>query len=473
MENTHSIIRAQTKPSDTAKKLQQRAKTIFQSKSKQRNFRSTFTPPKQFSFSQQQLKYLKVKSDECLTNIFITISNNIGSAWMSTIRKKKYVHLPHIFGQAAMKCTVLPLGFNTCEEPNQDCVCDLKSCKVNTDEPWKLFQGCWHSFHEQCLNGSPFCPICQVFLKAQTEEMGNIAKNAIFNLQPDIPTQSVIQESEEETSTETVPSDLHALDVTVEGLKKKISKLTPLLKPLHQHRHKLPVISPTSTTIAKTSSSTEPQRHPLQEVQNFVQQQKDQDKSISGTTEWLLPSNICQTKINGKPMASNACTIIASLWCRKFLLNKVSLPLVEGGIDEFVDSYKQTIFTGNELYGQLHLPCYQPNLEVQDVVNRIKDLKLKILLDIGFFTVHDLRAEPMKMLQIKPNKKAGVLIIPPATSVVVLMDKDQIAIFDSHQHGVKGGLVLLCDAKNIDSILNYLGKTQTLRGCNFARLGLA
>ena len=35
VENTHSIIRAQTQPSDTADKLQQRAKGIFQSKTKQ------------------------------------------------------------------------------------------------------------------------------------------------------------------------------------------------------------------------------------------------------------------------------------------------------------------------------------------------------------------------------------------------------------------------------------------------------
>lgn len=72
-------------------------------------------------------------------------------------------------------------------------------------------------------------------------------------------------------------------------------------------------------------------------------------------------------------------------------------------------------------------------------------------------------------------KEAGVLIIPPANSVAVLMENDQIAIFDSHQHGDKGaGLVLLCGSENIDSILDYLvGKTQTLRGSNFARLGLA
>ena len=52
VENTHSIIRAQTQPCDTAETLRQRAKRIFRSKSKQVHFRSNFTPPKQFSFSQ-------------------------------------------------------------------------------------------------------------------------------------------------------------------------------------------------------------------------------------------------------------------------------------------------------------------------------------------------------------------------------------------------------------------------------------
>ena len=37
VENTHSILRAQTKPSDTADELRKKAKAIFQSKEKQSN----------------------------------------------------------------------------------------------------------------------------------------------------------------------------------------------------------------------------------------------------------------------------------------------------------------------------------------------------------------------------------------------------------------------------------------------------
>ena len=59
VENTHSILRSQTKGSDTADELRKKAKSIFQSKDKQSHFRSFFTTPKQFSFSHNQLRFLK------------------------------------------------------------------------------------------------------------------------------------------------------------------------------------------------------------------------------------------------------------------------------------------------------------------------------------------------------------------------------------------------------------------------------
>ena len=57
VENTHSVICAQTKPADMAEKLQQS------------KLQAHLTPPKQFNFSLQQLKYLKFKCAEFLTNI--------------------------------------------------------------------------------------------------------------------------------------------------------------------------------------------------------------------------------------------------------------------------------------------------------------------------------------------------------------------------------------------------------------------
>ena len=57
VENTHGILRSQTKVSDTANELRKKTKSIFQSKDKQSHFRSFFTTPKQSSFPHNQLRF--------------------------------------------------------------------------------------------------------------------------------------------------------------------------------------------------------------------------------------------------------------------------------------------------------------------------------------------------------------------------------------------------------------------------------
>ena len=47
-----------------------------------------------------------------------------------------------------------------------------------------------------------------------------------------------------------------------------------------------------------------------------------------------------------------------------------------------------------------------------------------------------------------------------------------LALFESHQDGNKGGLVLLCNLEEFDLMLNYLEKSQNLCGSNFAEHGL-
>jgi len=108
VENTHSILRAQTKSSDSASQLSQKAKSIFESKSRQTNFRSVFTPPKNFSFSQSQLQFLKAKCAKFLTTIIEAIVKN---PWSSEFVNNKKVVLPNVFGKDPVKMTVLPLGY--------------------------------------------------------------------------------------------------------------------------------------------------------------------------------------------------------------------------------------------------------------------------------------------------------------------------------------------------------------------------
>ncbi|CAB3986625.1 Hypothetical predicted protein [Paramuricea clavata] len=185
-------------------------------------------------------------------------------------------------------------------------------------------------------------------------------------------------------------------------------------------------------------------RQPLQEVQNLVndvvqqeppQQSQQPQQNTNGIIEWLFPTSIYQTQIGGRPMASNAWTIIASMWCRTFLLKTLVIPSNKSDIRAMTSSYKQTILNGNLLYQGSNLPHDQPNLEVRDVVNKIKDLNLQILHDLGFFNVDDIKETFVQMLQ-GGKRHAGVLIIPPANSVAIFTDNGNLAVFDSHQHGI-------------------------------------
>ena len=79
VENTHSILRAQTKPSDSADELRKKAKQIFASKEEQATFRSAFTSTSRFSFSQNQLQVLKVKSPTMTKLILVKWKFNYSS----------------------------------------------------------------------------------------------------------------------------------------------------------------------------------------------------------------------------------------------------------------------------------------------------------------------------------------------------------------------------------------------------------
>lgn len=183
VENTHSILRAQTNASDTAEQLRKKAKTIFQSKESQAHFRSFFTTPKHFSYSHSRLRSLKCKCAQVLTLMIKKIFKSPPHKLMNTKNKAPpYINLPTMFSNMPVKDTVLPLGFHGKVKPDPTKVCDLPGCQVQTsDDNWLLLPGCFHSFHEVCLNGSTFCPLCKDFLQKKIKDLGEIAKEAIIN----------------------------------------------------------------------------------------------------------------------------------------------------------------------------------------------------------------------------------------------------------------------------------------------------
>ena len=108
------------------------------------------------------------------------------------------------------------------------CICDLSSCTINRDdEQWTIFQGCWRSFHDKCLHGSPFCPICHRLLQHKANELGNTAKESI--LHPTVTTVAECDTNPDDESTMEDPPVINVQDIDnhIDVLSKKIGDFTP------------------------------------------------------------------------------------------------------------------------------------------------------------------------------------------------------------------------------------------------------
>ena len=118
------------------------------------------------------------------------------------------------------------------------------------------------------------------------------------------------------------------------------------------------------------------------------------------------------------------------------------------------------------LYSGLCLPSNQPNLEVCDVLNKVSDLKVKMVKDLGFFYTEDIKETLCQLLQGK-GRQAGVLIFPPDRAVALLADNKQIAVVDSHEYG---GMMAV--SEDTQEFYGYLRTKGPLNGCNFSQLAV-
>ena len=187
VENTHSILRAQTKPSDTADELRKKANAIFQSKEKQSNFKSFFTSPKQFSFSHNQLQFLKVKCTKVLTDTVKKNCTGPGRGFFFYVQRQENYWSCDISDPPCVP-TYQPrppfclLDTTVISSLTTTKKCDLPGCNISTpNESWPILTGCFHSFHCKCLDESTSCPLCKDFLQTKVQELGEIAKEAILH----------------------------------------------------------------------------------------------------------------------------------------------------------------------------------------------------------------------------------------------------------------------------------------------------
>ena len=238
VEYVHSVIRRHTTDSATDEQLKDTIKAVFGTSSRQSNFRQIFTPPKNYVFSRVQLKYLHSRVAHVLVTIFTRIANSPDESKHLPRQKgqrkdcEKYI-LPALFGETIVKSYFLPLGFQCEQRPDVRRRCDLSTCSVSGEEPWHIFEGCWHSFHVKCLAGHFKCNICQKHLKEVVNTLATSANATLLEGKQDSdqltePHDSCEDDDDnDDTLDDTVPVEQTNYEIIINELNDKVIKLDP------------------------------------------------------------------------------------------------------------------------------------------------------------------------------------------------------------------------------------------------------
>ena len=128
---------------------------------------------------------------------------------------------PALFGDAPIRSDYLPLGNQFQPYPDLGRRCDSSSrCSISVETSWKIFEGCWHSFHLCCLTVVDVCPICRKEIKAAIKSLANIANKFLRQQQNATSTDGASEASEvsrEVTDDDDDDDDDEAMTSTVNG----------------------------------------------------------------------------------------------------------------------------------------------------------------------------------------------------------------------------------------------------------------
>ena len=501
VEHVHSVIRRQTQVSDSDEQVQEKVHAIFASSERQANFRTNFTPPKNSVFSRQQLASLYCKAATVITNVLVEIASRPQAATLlprqpGQRRDCSLWSLPSLFGQKATKSYILPLGYNFHPPPDPQKRCDSPSCAVTCDLPWKLFEGCWHSFHLVCLGEDSTCFICKEGLNKSIRSLAATANEAFVTPANSAGAEGPQDDDDSGEQVESTPDDGHDIpdpgevnvDQVIQGLTRQILSLSV----------EKPTASNTSSTITEGNITTNQHisgrkprhcstcKHIIFQVHSTCRGQNG-DKVVNcskcpsqiccrggggvtcscswclhdtpshhvnttpissstvgprvvvethraDVTEWLL--SVCQSNVAGQS-GSNACTVIAVLVAVSFLLpTGWVLPRPEDSLPQaFVSMFKETMVQGNIVHQWIG-SCQQ-NYSVPEVVQHPSlgfNGEARCGDEYQFTSFQQFSLELMAIVATQQQRKlAAVIILPPDKTMVLLIgEMAQTVLLESH-----------------------------------------
>jgi hypothetical protein len=216
VENYHSLIRRQTRETDTAEQLSKAAHVINYFRH-DNTFQSAFVTTKRYPYSKDDLSGLTNRASIFLLELFTKVKTNVGKSTMKFNQRGKNKITCHL---ATLNMNVnerhLPMAFSS-EYPPFDTTekCNLKdSCKIsqsilNDSNYYILTKSislpCGHIYHQYCLQNLEYrCFYCLNYIK---NEITNNVKSMISRV-ADQDSRMEVDKEEAEIPENDEPEDL-------------------------------------------------------------------------------------------------------------------------------------------------------------------------------------------------------------------------------------------------------------------------
>ena len=180
-----------------------------------------------------------------------------------------------------MKSYILPVGFNFNPQPDPDKRCDSPSCHELSESTWKLFEGCWHSFHSSCLDEPDTCFICKDGLQKNLQSLAKTANETFVQRSQEDPNDDFQEDADVTEEGNTNTDDDHEIHVVGEV------NVDEILQHLTRQIFSLQVQQPSANRPAvnqnrSTSQPTSAQRPPHCSLCGHKRQGYHKQASVTG-----------------------------------------------------------------------------------------------------------------------------------------------------------------------------------------------
>ena len=394
-----------------------------------------------------------------------------------------HYHLPTFYKDVDTRC--FPLSYNLTKvepglEPDPSVSCDSPVCRITSLQDIQIL-ACFHTFHMSCLPADGCCPLCDGPLR-------KIAKDLSESFNKGLLKNSVGEEDEEEdlipdddnTADQETPSTDEAEEyyTSPEWERKMSEQIETFANISHPHKpnrqsHSQPphiTTQPTHHSAPNTQSrqSATEEAHRNTQTSNLPTLNLFIPATVHQKfTTWHFPRPLSQSTIGGRN-GSNGCTFIAlSITKLFYTFTPNSINPMQPLNQTLVHHTVSGMLMGNNVYDRINsgIPQMYGVREAISHLNYMGNASAGIELPVSISKEQVPSASLPYHLELASQqpKTACFLILCDKTVVFIPLAPNYVLLVDSHDHGLSGAFVALCNLCHIYELLDWFKSINQLQ----------